>query len=115
MEELDKGEKGIGDGMISYGLAQGTAFFIVAEDMSLTHWNGTIIGPPNVHSFIYFRPSFKTESIAWKLYVGLSTLKKVQMLVLKPKLICHLSMPKEKFKISLCFKTGKTLIQCKIS
>lgn len=41
LEELEKGEKGLGDGSISYGLAS-------ADDISLTHWNGTILGPPFV-------------------------------------------------------------------
>jgi ubiquitin-conjugating enzyme E2 variant len=43
LEELENGEKGIGDGSISYGLA-------IGDDITLTHWNATILGPPFVRS-----------------------------------------------------------------
>ena len=41
LDELEKGEKGIGDGSCSYGLAD-------SDDINMTHWNGTIIGPGHV-------------------------------------------------------------------
>jgi len=38
LEELERGEKGIGDGMCSYGLDDGS-------DVMMSNWNATIIGP----------------------------------------------------------------------
>lgn len=47
LEELERGEKGIGDGSISYGLAN-------PEDLTLSHWNATILGPPFVSFYSLF-------------------------------------------------------------
>lgn len=40
LEELEKGEKGFGPESCSYGLAD-------SDDITMTTWNGTILGPPH--------------------------------------------------------------------
>ena len=42
LDELEKGEHGLGDPNVSYGLANG-------DDITLSDWNGTILGPPNTN------------------------------------------------------------------
>lgn len=43
LEELEKGEKGLGAEACSYGLED-------SEDLLMSNWNGTILGPPHVLS-----------------------------------------------------------------
>ena len=62
LEELEKGEKGLGAGKLtesawisnrvdrvveacSYGLSDG-------DDLMMSNWNGTILGPPHVRCYI---------------------------------------------------------------
>eukprot|EP01099_Mayorella_cantabrigiensis_P000616 TRINITY_DN126_c0_g1_i2.p1 TRINITY_DN126_c0_g1~~TRINITY_DN126_c0_g1_i2.p1 ORF type:complete len:115 (-),score=24.53 TRINITY_DN126_c0_g1_i2:231-527(-) len=40
LSELEKGEKGLSDGNVSYGLDS-------TDDILLSSWIGTILGPPN--------------------------------------------------------------------
>ena len=42
LEELERGEHGLGDPSVSYGLAN-------QEDMTLSEWNGTILGQQGNH------------------------------------------------------------------
>ncbi|XTI88611.1 UBC-like protein [Cenococcum geophilum] len=43
LEELEKGEKGLGAEACSYGLDNG-------DDLLMSDWNGTILGPPHASS-----------------------------------------------------------------
>ncbi|KAJ5679436.1 ubiquitin conjugating enzyme [Penicillium macrosclerotiorum] len=58
LEELEKGEKGLGAEACSYGLDDG-------EDMMMSNWNGTILGPPHV-----CLPSTSYSTVVVKIHCG---------------------------------------------
>ena len=51
LEELERGEKGIGDGTVSYGMDDG-------DNIYMRSWTGTIIGPHNVIGYSSFNRSY---------------------------------------------------------
>lgn len=72
LEELEKGEKGIGDGSCSYGLSD-------SDDIMMEHWNGTIIGPGHVRGNVFGvckvltvsadrtrEPHLQSEDLLWR-------------------------------------------------
>lgn len=51
LEELERGEKGIGDGTVSYGMDDG-------DDIYMRSWTGTVIGPHNVNFSNFYLPIY---------------------------------------------------------
>ncbi|RVW33326.1 Ubiquitin-conjugating enzyme E2 variant 1C [Vitis vinifera] len=64
LEELERGEKGIGDGTVSYGMDDG-------DDIYMRSWTGTIIGPHNeAYDEDIGRSVVDCTGGVWNRYVG---------------------------------------------
>lgn len=61
----------------------------LADDITLTNWNGTILGPYNVLIYIYIRLLMITEFIPYLLLLDLAIHKKLLKLDILPKLMFH--------------------------
>jgi ubiquitin-protein ligase len=59
LEELEKGEKGLGAEACSYGLED-------PEDLLMSKWNGTILGPPHVRLANLSYMTHVPRSSIWK-------------------------------------------------
>lgn len=64
LEELEKGEKGLGAGedmdtllhigTLAYAIAEACSYGLdEGDDLLMTNWNGTILGPPHVRFIFY--------------------------------------------------------------
>ncbi|WZZ16828.1 hypothetical protein YC2023_109917 [Brassica napus] len=63
LEELERGEKGIGDGTVSYGMDD-------ADDIYMQSWTGTILGPHNVFSLLTTLTAYEGKIFQLKLFCG---------------------------------------------
>jgi hypothetical protein len=94
LDELERGEKGQGDMSCSFGLKN-------ADDLFLTEWNGTILGPPSSVREILISPQYRGFGLTLLLFFPCNS----------PEILLLLPVIPQKCAVASHTRTGFTCCQ----
>ena len=110
LEELEDGQKGSGDGNISWGLES-------QDDITLTVWTGMIVGPPRVSLHILYRyfnwrlcVCLSLKNFLFSFFYFLHTQTNFDSRIYSLKLECGPRYPDERLKVWFVTKINMTCV-----